>query len=369
MLRALELARGGKGWVEPNPLVGAVIVKKGKIIGEGFHEFFGGPHAEPRAIKDAGKGCKGATLYVNLEPCAHFGKTPPCTEAIITAGIKEVVAAVEDPHPLVKGKGFSALEAAGIEVRCGLLRCEARRLNAPYFKLRTRGEPFFIGKWAMTLDGKIATREGDSRWISSPQARQYVHKLRGEMDAIMVGIGTVLTDDPELTARPVHTGGARSAAGRKPPLRRIVVDSRARLPLDSRLVKTAAETPVILATTEKAPREALKKLSRKGLEIIEVKSRYRRVDLKALAQRLGEMELTNVIIEGGGELLASAFSASLVDRVIVFVAPKIFGGRRAKTAVEGKGIAKVMEALPIKYTQFFPIGEDIVIEGEVLAVR
>jgi len=361
MLRALELARNGKGRVEPNPLVGAVVVKEGKIIGEGFHEFFGGPHAEIKAIRAAGKRSKGATLYVTLEPCSHFGKTPPCTDAIIKAGIKEVVAAVEDPHPLVKGKGFSALEAGGVKVKRGLLADEARVLNAPYFKLRTQGEPFFIAKWAMTLDGKIATRQGDSHWISSPEAREYVHKLRGQVDAIMVGIGTILADDPELTARP--------SAARHRPLRRIVVDSRARLPLGSRLVKTARDVPVILATTEVAPKEALRKLARKGVEIIEVKSRWGRVDLKALAKKLGEMELTNVLIEGGGEVLASAFSAGLVDRVIVFVAPKIFGGRGAKTAVEGKGVAKVVEALPIKYTQSFPIGEDIVIEGQVLRVR
>ena len=372
MLRALELAKNGKGCVEPNPLVGAVMVKKSKIIGEGFHEFFGGSHAETGAIRAAGKRCKGAALYVTLEPCSHLGKTPPCTEAIIKAGIKEVVAAVEDPHPLVKGKGFAILEAAGIKVRRGLLADEARVLNAPYFKLRTQGEPFFIAKWAMTLDGKIATRQGDSHWISSPEARKYVHKLRGQVDAIMVGIGTVLADDPELTARP---STARHRPLRRTPLdakrltRRIVVDSRARLPLGSRLVKTARDVPVILATTEVAPKEALRKLARRGVEIIEVKSRWRRVDLKALAKKLGEMELTNVLIEGGGEVLASAFSAGLVDRVIVFVAPKIFGGRGAKTAVEGKGIAKVVKALPIKYTQSFPIGEDIVIEGKVLRVR
>lgn len=373
MLRALELAGGGRGRVEPNPLVGATIVKKSKIIGEAFHQFFGGPHAETGAIKDAGKKCKDATLYVNLEPCCHLGKTPPCTEAIIKAGIKEVVAAVEDPHPLVKGKGFSALAAAGVKVRRGLLEEEARELNAPYFKLRTKGEPFFIAKWAMTLDGKIATRQGDSRWVSSPQAREYVHKLRGQMDAIMVGIGTVLADDPELTARlPAvrHRPLRRPSDAERPrDAKRIVVDSRARLPLGSRLVKTARETPVILATTENAPREALNKLSRKGVEIIEVKSRRRRVDLKALARRLGEEEVTNVLIEGGGELLASAFSAGLVDRVVVFVAPKIFGGREAKTAVEGKGIEKVLEALPIEYTQFLRIGEDIVIEGKVLRLR
>jgi len=372
MLRALELAGGGKGRVEPNPLVGATVVKKSKIIGEAFHEFFGGPHAEAKAIKAAGKRCKDATLYVNLEPCCHLGKTPPCTEAIIKAGIKEVVAAVEDPHPLVKGKGFSALAAAGVRVRRGLLEEEARELNAPYFKLRTKQEPFFIAKWAMTLDGKIATRQGDSRWISSPQAREYVHKLRGQVDAIMVGIGTVLADDPELTARlpaPLDAKRLTGPAARHRPLRRIVVDSRARLPLGSRLVKTARETPVILATSENAPREALNKLSRKGVEILQVKSRRRRVDLKALARKLGEEEVTNVLIEGGGELLASAFSAGLVDRVIVFVAPKIFGGRGAKTAVEGKGIEKVLEALPIEYTQFLRIGEDIVIEGKVLRLR
>ncbi len=353
MRRALELAERGRGWVEPNPMVGAVVVRDGGIVGEGWHERFGGPHAEPNAIAAAGEGCRGATLYVTLEPCTHHGKTPPCVPAVVAAGFARVVAAMVDPDPRNQGRGIQQLRAAGLEVEVGLLEAEAQRLNAPFAKLTTRGLPFVTAKWAMSLDGKSATRTRDSRWVSSEPSRQLVHVLRGQADAILVGIGTVLADDPLLTARPP---GPRVAA-------RIVADSQARLPPDCRLVRSVAEAPLVVATTESAPADRRAALAAAGAEVLVLPVEGARVCLRALMAELGRRRMTNVLLEGGGELAAAALAAGLVDKLLVFVAPKIVGGRDAPTPVEGEGVAAMAQALKAREWTVRRVGDDALIEA------
>src|SRR5262245_15622465 len=258
MARALELASRGEGYVEPNPMVGCVVVQGGEVVGEGWHQKFGGPHAEVEALRVAGARARGATMYVTLEPCCHHGKTPPCTEAIIAAGIARVVCAQRDPFEQVAGQGIEALKAAGIDVDVGTLEAEAKRLNAPYLKLVTTGRPWIIAKWAMTLDGKIATRAGDSRWISGEASREIVHGLRGRMDGVMVGRGTAQRDDPLLTARPP---GPRTAT-------RIVVDSRASLSLESQLIRSVGDAPVLVTVGSDAPQENIDRLTAAGCEVV-----------------------------------------------------------------------------------------------------
>ena len=353
MARALELAARARGCVEPNPMVGAVVVRDGQVAGEGFHQRFGGPHAEPLAIAAAGKACRGATLYVTLEPCTHHGKTPPCVDAVRAAGFARVVVAMADPDPRNQGRGIEQLRAAGIEVEVGLLEAEARRLNAPFVKLTTRGLPFLTAKWAMSLDGKIATRTGDSQWISSPPSRQLVHDLRGQADAILIGIGTALADDPSLTARPP---GPRVAT-------RIVADSRARLPLDSRLVATAADAPVLVATTEAAPADRRHELEHAGVQVLVLPAHDGRPSLRALMEELGRRQMTHVLLEGGGELCAAALADGLVDKLLVFVAPKLIGGRGAPTPVGGEGVGQVADAVQATDHTVRRVGDDLLIEA------
>ncbi len=354
MARALELAERGRGWVEPNPMVGAVAVREGRVVGEGFHERFGGPHAEPNAIAAAGPdACRGATLYVSLEPCTHFGKTPPCVPAVIASGFARVVAAMVDPDPRTQGRGLDQLRAAGIEVEVGLLEAEAQRLNAPFAKLATRGLPFVTAKWAMSLDGKTATRTGDSRWVSSVPSRELVHILRGQVDALLVGISTVLADDPLLTARPP---GPRVAV-------RIVADSQARLPLGSLLIRTAREFPLIIATTDAAPAERRAALAAEGAEVLVLPELHGRVSLPALMAELGRRRMTNVLLEGGGELCAAAVAAGLVDKVLAFVAPKLIGGRDARTPLGGEGIATMAQAMQAKRWAVRRVGDDALVEA------
>lgn len=358
MRTALGLAERGKGRVEPNPMVGALVVKDGQAIGEGYHEYFGGPHAEVIALEKAGALVSDATLYVSLEPCAHYGKTPPCIEKVLGAGIRRVVLAVRDPNPVTSGKGVERLKQAGIAVKEGVLEEESRRLNAPFFKLMTTGMPYVIAKWAMSLDGKTATHTGDSRWVSSEESRRYVHMVRSQVDAVLVGIGTVLRDDPLLTAR--------LEGGRNP--KRIVVDGQARLPLDSKLVKSISASggpEVIVATTTLAPRERLEGLERAGCKVMVVKGREKRVDLIDLMKRLGQMQFTNILMEGGGSLTAGFFEQGLVDKVMVFISPKIIGGGEARLPVAGTGADKIEEALRLKEVQVSRLSEDILVEGLV----
>jgi diaminohydroxyphosphoribosylaminopyrimidine deaminase/5-amino-6-(5-phosphoribosylamino)uracil reductase len=348
MRRALELAARGIGSVEPNPAAGAVLVDDSlELIAEGWHQRFGGPHAEVEAITKAGSRAAGATLFVTLEPCCHQGKTGPCTEAILAAGIRKVVAASGDPNPLVNGKGIARLRAAGVEVEEGLLADEARDLTAPFRKLVLRHEPWVHAKWAMSLDGKIATANGDSRWISNETSRALAHRLRGRMDAIIIGSQTSALDDPLLTARPP---GPRTPT-------RIVLDSRASLAVDSQLVQTARDVPLVVATLEAAARENVRLLREQGVQVLTVpqspaaggpSGQHAGIDVGALLQELGRRQFTNVLVEGGAKVLGSFFDAGQIDEVHVFIAPKILGGEQALTPVAGAGLERVALAAGLR---------------------
>lgn len=355
MRRALELAERGRGWVEPNPMVGCIIARGAEVIAEGWHRRFGGPHAEVEALRMAGPRAAGATLYVTLEPCCHFGKTPPCTRAIIQAGIRRVVAAMEDPFPAVAGKGLQELRAAGIEVSSGVLAEEACSLLAPYVKLVTRGRPWVILKWAMTLDGKIATRGGKSRWISSPESRRIVHRLRGQVDAVLVGIGTVAADDPLLLPQ---------ESGPRTPVR-VVLDSRGRLPLGCQLVRTAKESPVLVVAGPRANEQNLRALETLGCEVLRLPGEDRQERLSALLDELGRRRMTYLLVEGGAEVFGSFFSLGEVDEIHVFVAPRVFGGREAPSAVGGAGIRLPDEAWQLHQVAFHHVGDDMYIRGRV----
>lgn len=366
MRRALELAARGTGAVEPNPPVGAVIVDDDlNLIAEGFHQRYGGPHAEIEAINRAADRVADATMFVTLEPCCHQGKTGPCTEAIRRAGIRKVVVALRDPYSEVDGKGIDWLRSQGIAVDVGLLAEESGRLIAPFEKLVTTGRPWVHAKWAISLDGKIATGTGDSRWISCEASRAIVHRLRGRMDAILVGVETAVQDDPLLTARPA---GPRVAT-------RIVVDSAARLPLTSQLVRTSREAPLVIATLSTAPLQNIHRLEAQGAEVLTVAPQpgsaesppgsEPHVDIDALLKELGRREFTNVLVEGGSRLLGSFFDATQVDEVHVFLAPKIIGGSDAPSAVAGRGREK-MDVVPrLRDIAVQQSGEDVYVNGRL----
>lgn len=359
MARALELAARGAGWTNPNPQVGAVIVKDGRIIGEGWHTAYGKLHAEREALAHCTEDPRGATIYVTLEPCCHWGKTPPCTEAIIEAGIARVVVGAPDPNPLVAGKGFEVLREAGIEVIEDVLLNECRTINEVFFHYIQTGLPLVIAKYAMTLDGKIATRTGASRWITSDVARMRVHEDRHQYAAIMVGIGTVLADDPELTSR---IPGKET----KNPLR-VVVDSSARTPLTSKLVQTVYEAPTLVAVSAQAPQKRITALEEAGCEVfVSPAAEHNRVDLSALLAYLGkEKTIDSVIVEGGATLLWSFFSQGLVDRVQAYIAPKIFGGADAPSPVQGLGVETPANAIQCNTPTITQLGQDILLECEV----
>jgi diaminohydroxyphosphoribosylaminopyrimidine deaminase / 5-amino-6-(5-phosphoribosylamino)uracil reductase len=316
MRRALELAPRGEGSVEPNPMVGCVIVHEGQIVGEGWHAEFGGPHAEIVALQKVDKAVlRGSTAYVTLEPCCHHGKTPPCSQALIFAGIARVVVAMEDPFPAVDGGGLKELRDAGIECEVGLLADEARKLNAPYLRRLTNGRPWVIAKWAQTSDGKLALGDG-TRWISNETSREVVQQLRGRMDAILVGSGTARIDDPLLTARPKNSADVKRTA------LRVVIDSKATLPLESQLVKTARETPVLVAVAADAPLEAVKRLADVGVQIFICDGATHADRLHSLLEEFGRRRMTNVLVEGGSRLLENSFGIYAIDEVHVFTAPK-----------------------------------------------
>jgi diaminohydroxyphosphoribosylaminopyrimidine deaminase/5-amino-6-(5-phosphoribosylamino)uracil reductase len=353
MARALALAARGEGFVEPNPMVGSVVVKDGAVVGEGWHRRFGGPHAEVEALTAAGEAAPGSTLYVTLEPCAHFGKTPPCTRAIISAGVRRVVAAMRDPFPQVSGAGLRELAAAGIETAVGPLANEASRLCAPYLKLVTHGRPWVIAKWAMTLDGKLATKSGDSKWISGPASREVVHHLRGRVDAILVGSGTAAADDPLLTARPA---GPRVAT-------RIVADSKASLSLSSQLVRTAAGAPVLVAASAEAPAENIQRLTAAGCEVFVCAGTTHTERLGALLDELGRRRVTNLLVEGGSRMLGTLFDTGEIDEVHVFIAPKLFGGAGAPSPLAALGVERVAQAFAIEIQTAQQVGEDLYLSG------
>ncbi len=361
MRRAFELARRGLGFVEPNPVVGAIVVdSSGTVVGEGWHQKYGGPHAEVHALAQSGAKATGATLYVTLEPCCHFGKTPPCSRAIIAAGIHRVVIGIRDPNPRVDGGGIEELRNAGIAVEIGLLEHDAKRLVAPFVNLITQRRPWFHGKWAMTLDGKIATRSGHSKWITNEASRAVVHQLRGRMDAILVGIGTAIADDPALTARPA---GPRIAT-------RIVVDSLARLPIESQLVQTVSEAPVLVFTTEAAPVDRCLRLRNAGVEVLTIDSDCdRKPDLNRVAQELGCRRFTNVLVEGGGQMLGAFFDKSLIDEVHTFIAPILIGGFDAPSPLAGLGLELMADCSRIDQPVVEMLDGDLYIHGPLRRAR
>lgn len=355
MQKALELAKKGEGFVNPNPLVGAVIVKDNKIVGEGYHEVFGKAHAEVNALKMAGKEAKDAEVYVTLEPCSHYGKTPPCAEALVKAGVKKVVIAMKDPNPMVSGRGIKILENSGIEVVCGVLEQEAKKLNEIFIKYITTKLPFVIMKTAMTMDGKIATVTGESKWISGKTSREYVHKIRNRVMGIMVGIGTVLMDDPMLTTR-LDSNKVKSPTA-------VILDSKLRIPLDAKILETLGQRDIIIATTKNAHRDKKIKLENLGVKFITLEDEEGKVDIEKLIRKLGNMGIDSVLLEGGSNLNFSAVKSGVVDKVICFIAPKIVGGEKAKTPVEGEGISNINDAIKLYKVKAQNIGEDILIEG------
>ncbi len=351
MHRALRLAARGLGRVEPNPMVGCVIVRNSRVVGEGYHRRFGGAHAEIVALARAGPKARGATVYVTLEPCCHYGKTPPCTEALRAAKVAKVFAAMRDPNPLVAGKGIRSLRKAGVEVALGLMRAEARELVAAYLKWETRGQPYVIAKWAQSIDGKIATRSGDSKWISSEPARKLTHRIRARVDSIIVGSETVLRDDPELTCR---GGPLKRLAGR------VILDTRLRTPMHCKLVRTAREIPTIIFTSRQATTTArARRLGLAGVLIKPAPLRGKHISLKHVLKKLAELGMSNVLIEGGGLVLGSAFDQGLVDEAIVFIAPRLIGGSRAPSALSGKGVSLIAQAQRLKNLKIRRIGPDM----------
>jgi diaminohydroxyphosphoribosylaminopyrimidine deaminase/5-amino-6-(5-phosphoribosylamino)uracil reductase len=346
MRQALELAKRGRGFVEPNPLVGAIVLDTaGELVGAGWHQAFGGPHAEVFALAAAGAKAAGGTLVVTLEPCCHHGKTPPCTDAVLKSGVRRVVVAMADPFPKVSGGGLNVLRDAGVEVHVGLREREATRLNAPYLKLIRTGRPWMHAKWAMTLDGKLATRTGDSRWISGEESRRRVHELRGKVDAVIVGRGTVVVDDPLLTARPP---GPRVPA-------RVVVSTSGALPEACRLRATAREAPVIVYTAA-GNAGRLAGWAAAGAEVVEF------VGLSAVLDDLGRRRFTHVLVEGGAGLLGSFLDAGAVDEFHVFIAPKLIGGA-GPSPVGGVGVERMTETLRLVELTSEPSGEDVYLHG------
>ncbi len=357
MDRALDLARKGEGRTRPNPAVGAVIVAGGQLVGEGYHPEAGQPHAEIFALRQAGDLARGADLYVTLEPCSHQGRTGPCADAVIAAGIARVFVGTGDPNPQVCGRGIARLRAAGIEVQVGLREAECRRLIAPFARHVTTGLPLVTLKSAVSLDGKTATVTGDSQWISGPASRLHVHRVRDRVDAILVGIGTVLQDDPRLTTR-LPEGG-------RSPLR-VVVDSCLRIPETAKLVKGLAEAATLIATTSRASSEKVERLRRQGVEILVADGPDGRVDLAQLLLQLGQRGIQHLLLEGGAGLNNAMLQAGLIDRVMVFVAPKLVGGDDGFGIFAGAGVRCLGEALTLADVRSCRFDDDILIEGEVV---
>lgn len=355
MRMALQLAEKGCGSVSPNPMVGAVIVKDGRIIGSGFHEKYGEPHAERNALAACTESPEGAVMYVTLEPCCHHGKQPPCTEAIIEAGISKVVIGSFDPNPLVSGKGIGILRSHGIEVTENVLRDECDKLNEVFMHFIKTKRPFTVMKYAMTADGKIAAYTGKSQWVTGEEARKHVHSLRGRYSAIMAGVGTVIADDPMLTCR--------LPGGRDPV--RIICDTNLRTPVASRIVTTAKQTATIIATCcSDTKRHAL--YEEHGCQILVTNEKNGHTDLNQLMEMLGQQQIDSVLLEGGGTLNWAALESGIVQKVCAYIAPKLFGGQSAKTPVEGIGVTSPDNAFLLKNTSFTQIGEDFLLESEVV---
>jgi diaminohydroxyphosphoribosylaminopyrimidine deaminase/5-amino-6-(5-phosphoribosylamino)uracil reductase len=360
MARALELAAGGIGLTSPNPAVGAVLVRDGAMVGEGSHLRAGAPHAEVVALAAAGERARGATCYVTLEPCAHHGRTPPCADALAAAGVARVVAACSDPNPRVDGRGLSRLRASGVAVEVGVGEAEARALNRAFFTFVRTGRPHVTLKSAMTLDGKIAAADGASRWVTGEAARAEAHRLRFAADALLVGIGTVLQDDPRLTVR-------LPGLPPKEPLR-VVADSRLRTPVDARVVTGGDPSRTVVACVGPAPARAADALAARGVRVLQLPAADGRVDLSALLVALAGLDVVGVLAEGGAELGAALLDADLVDRIAFFVAPRLLGGRGAPGPIGGAGRA-LKAAVGVTSVSRRMIGEDLLIEADVIRDR
>lgn len=354
---AIAQAKKAVGRVSPNPMVGAVLVKKGEIIGLGYHHQAGSPHAEINVLKKAGKKARNADLYVNLEPCCHYGRTPPCVDAIIESGIKRIMIGITDPNPLVSGKGIARLKSAGTTTQVGVLEEACSKLNEVYLKYITKKIPFVMLKVASSLDGKIATRSGDSRGITAQESLRFVHRLRDQCDALMVGIGTVQADNPLLTTR------LKGKVGKDPI--RVIVDSRLRISPQARLFNPHSQAGVIIATTQKAPRGKKERLEKIGAKVITVGSANGKVDLKKLMVALGKLEITSLLIEGGTKIITSALKDDIVDKIFFFYAPKILGGHAAHGITAGEGVEYVNQALNVQDLKVKRQGEDVLVEGYI----
>jgi diaminohydroxyphosphoribosylaminopyrimidine deaminase/5-amino-6-(5-phosphoribosylamino)uracil reductase len=350
---AYALAEKAKGWANPNPYVGTVIVRKDVIVGNGYHVKPGQPHAEAVALQRAGSLSRNSTAYLTLEPCVHWGKTPPCTEAILQARLKRVVISALDPNPLVFKKGYKKIKRAGIEVSAGLLEEKNRRLNEVYLKYITKKTPFVIAKAAISLDGKIATKKFSSRWISSPQTRKYFQLLRGEYDALMVGINTLIKDDPLLTVRHPNWKGRHIV--------RVILDSNLRFPLGAKILSTLSQGRIIIFSLKKASQRKAEALRKKGVEVIFLSSPT--LDLKKVLSWLGKNEMSSVLVEGGSRVLTSMLEENLVDKIFVSISPKLIGGKQAPSLLHGEGADFIKNSIRLKRINSFQIDEDIIVEG------
>lgn len=355
---ACRLARKAAGRTSPNPIVGAVLVRRGTIVGTGYHKIAGGDHAEIIALKQAGAKAKGATLYITLEPCSHHGRTPPCAQALVRCGITEVVAGMSDPNPLVAGRGFKILRRAGIKVQIGVCESECRTLLEAFSKFITRRVPFVTLKLAATLDGKIAAASGDSQWISGPESRALVHRWRNEMDAVLVGAATVCADDPQLTCR--------IAGGRDP--YRVVLDSRLRIPLASKLLRQKNPRKTIIATTAKAPAAKVREIEALGVQVWRLPARGHQVAWRPLLKKLAAQGIVSVLIEGGAAVATSALKHKIVDKIAIFYAPKIIGGD-GRVMVDGLAIGRIARAIQLKRLNVRKSGNDFLVTGYLSSQR
>jgi len=362
MTLALRLAAKGRGKTSPNPMVGALVVKKGRIVGRGYHHGPGQPHAEILALTQAGSRARGAILYVTLEPCCHLLKrTPPCVPAVIQSGVRQVVVAMIDPNPSVKGRGIAALRRAGITVTTGIAQEEAAQLNRAYLHWVRTDRPYVILKAGMTLDGKVATAKGESQWITGPRARQEAHRLRSQVDAVVVGVGTVLKDDPSLTAR--LSDRPLKLASRQP--LRVVLDSKLRTPLTARICAKQDQAKTLIVTTSRASQSRRRPFERAGVEVVSLSEKKGRVSLPALMTVLGKRGITSVLIEGGSTVNATALRAKLVNHVLFYLAPTLLGGQDAKAVIGDRSSERLAQALTLRRVTVRRIGNDVVVEGDL----
>lgn len=356
MKMALHLSQQGRGRTSPNPMVGAVVVKDGAVAGKGYHQKAGTPHAEIHALNEAGMAAQGSTLYVTLEPCCHRGRTLPCVDFIIRSRVARVVVAMQDPNPLVNGRGVRMLRDAGVQVDLGILENEARTLNEFFIKYITRKVPFVILKAAVSLDGRIATRTGDSRWITGEAARERAHEIRNTVDAVLVGVNTVLTDNPSLTTR------LPGSEGRDPV--RIILDTHLRTPLDARIIVNDSPAKTLIFAGGDVARERIKAYQERNVTVLVAKKGMHRIEFAQILEDLGGMEISSLMIEGGAEVHASALKAGIVDRVVFFVAPKIIGGGASREAIANLGVERIQDALQLEHIRIEQVGDDVMIQGD-----